>query len=29
MIVDMEWISGKPPVAEPSCGYRGEKCISK
>lgn len=22
------WVGGNPPVAEPSCGYRGEKCIS-
>ncbi|XP_059622692.1 guanylate cyclase 32E [Phlebotomus argentipes] len=24
----MEWISGKSPIAEPQCGFRGEKCIS-
>jgi guanylate cyclase, other len=22
------WFNGKPPIAEPECGYRGEKCIS-
>jgi guanylate cyclase, other len=22
------WVGGSPPVAEPFCGYRGEKCIS-
>lgn len=22
------WVGGKSPVAEPFCGYRGEKCIS-
>ncbi|XP_070503442.1 speract receptor [Chironomus tepperi] len=22
------WVGGKPPVDEPACGYRGEKCIS-
>ncbi|XP_013413758.1 guanylate cyclase 32E [Lingula anatina] len=21
------WVSGKPPVDEPKCGFRGEKCI--
>lgn len=24
----IHWIKGNPPVAEPDCGYRGEKCIS-
>uniref|UniRef100_A0A1B0EWC7 Guanylate cyclase n=2 Tax=Lutzomyia longipalpis TaxID=7200 RepID=A0A1B0EWC7_LUTLO len=24
----MNWLSGKPPIAEPQCGFRGEKCIS-
>jgi guanylate cyclase, other len=24
----IKWISGRAPVAEPNCGYRGEKCIS-
>ena len=23
----IEWINGFPPVDEPFCGYRGEKCI--
>lgn len=22
------WVAGKPPIAEPECGFRGEKCIS-
>lgn len=22
------WVGGAPPVAEPFCGFRGEKCIS-
>lgn len=22
------WVGGKPPIAEPECGFRGEKCIS-
>lgn len=25
----IEWVGGKPPIAEPKCGFRGEKCISK
>lgn len=29
MVVNVDWIAGKPPVAEPACGYRGQKCISK
>ncbi|KAL4112523.1 hypothetical protein QTP88_016294 [Uroleucon formosanum] len=28
LVVNVEWISGKPPVAEPACGYRGQKCIT-
>ncbi|XP_050522533.1 receptor-type guanylate cyclase Gyc76C isoform X2 [Daktulosphaira vitifoliae] len=24
----INWIGGKPPVAEPHCGFRGEKCIT-
>jgi len=23
------WVGGKPPKAEPSCGFRGEYCIYK
>ena len=23
----IEWVSGAPPVDEPPCGYRGERCI--
>jgi len=22
------WVSGKPPIAEPECGFRGEQCVS-
>lgn len=22
------WVAGRPPIAEPDCGFRGEKCIS-
>ncbi|XP_015121956.1 guanylate cyclase 32E [Diachasma alloeum] len=25
---DITWIAGAPPVAEPFCGYHGEKCYS-
>lgn len=25
----IEWIGNGPPIAEPQCGFRGEKCISK
>lgn len=25
----MEWVAGSPPLAEPKCGFKGEKCISK
>ena len=28
MFEQISWVGGKPPVAEPFCGYRGEKCIS-
>lgn len=24
----ISWVRGKPPVAEPDCGFRREKCIS-
>ncbi|GAB0098027.1 Guanylate cyclase [Sergentomyia squamirostris] len=24
----VEWINNKPPISEPQCGFRGEKCIS-
>ncbi|KAJ8909845.1 hypothetical protein NQ315_002851, partial [Exocentrus adspersus] len=23
----VDWITGYPPIAAPSCGFRGEKCI--
>jgi hypothetical protein len=25
----VDWVNGHPPIAEPPCGFRGEKCISK
>lgn len=25
---NIPWVGGKPPIAEPECGFRGEKCIS-
>lgn len=28
MFENIQWVSGKPPIAEPDCGFRGEKCIS-
>ncbi|XP_065215329.1 guanylate cyclase 32E [Planococcus citri] len=28
MISDIYWINGKPPVAEPVCGFQEERCIS-
>lgn len=28
MFEAIPWIGGKPPIAEPECGFRGEKCIS-
>ncbi|VVC38134.1 Adenylyl cyclase class-4/guanylyl cyclase,Receptor, ligand binding region,Protein kinase [Cinara cedri] len=28
MVTNIRWIGGKPPVAEPDCGYRGQKCIT-
>lgn len=24
----ISWVGGNPPIAEPECGFRGEKCIS-
>ena len=27
MISKIYWSSGEPPLAEPLCGFRGEKCI--
>ncbi|XP_068086160.1 guanylate cyclase 32E [Anabrus simplex] len=24
----IDWVAGKPPIAEPPCGFRGEKCIT-
>ncbi|PNF22648.1 hypothetical protein B7P43_G07108 [Cryptotermes secundus] len=24
----IEWVSGRPPISEPPCGFRGEKCIT-
>lgn len=26
---EIQWIGNGPPVAEPKCGFRGQKCISK
>ena len=26
---EIDWISGGPPIAEPMCGFRDEKCISE
>lgn len=26
MFEKIQWIGGQPPVAEPDCGYHGEKC---
>lgn len=26
---EIRWIGSGPPVAEPKCGFRGQKCISK
>lgn len=26
---EIDWPLGKPPLAEPMCGFRGEKCISE
>lgn len=23
------WVGGRPPIAQPPCGFRGEKCISE
>ena len=29
-LTDMvDWVDGHPPIAEPPCGFRGEKCISE
>lgn len=28
MFESIEWVGNGPPVAEPYCGFRGEKCIS-
>jgi hypothetical protein len=28
LVESINWVKGRPPVAEPDCGYRGEKCIS-
>ncbi|XP_063708724.1 guanylate cyclase 32E [Culicoides brevitarsis] len=28
LVESIQWIRGKAPVAEPACGFRGEKCIS-
>lgn len=25
----VDWVNGHPPIAEPPCGFRGEKCISE
>lgn len=26
---EIRWVGNGPPVAEPKCGFRGQKCISK
>lgn len=26
---EIHWVGNGPPVAEPKCGFRGKKCISK
>lgn len=26
---DIYWVGARPPIAEPPCGFRGEKCISE
>lgn len=26
---EIQWVGNGPPVAEPKCGFRGQKCISK
>lgn len=28
MFEEIEWVGGKPPLVEPECGFRGQKCIS-
>ncbi|CAH0555549.1 unnamed protein product [Brassicogethes aeneus] len=28
MTDEIDWITGKPPIASPYCGFRSEKCIS-
>lgn len=25
----IDWVGNGPPISEPHCGFRGEKCISK
>lgn len=25
---EIEWVNGEPPIAEPPCGFVGEKCVS-
>jgi hypothetical protein len=25
----VDWVNDHPPIAEPPCGFRGEKCISE
>lgn len=25
----IDWVGNGPPIPEPRCGFRGEKCISK
>jgi len=26
---EMVWVKGMPPIAEPLCGFYGEKCTEK
>ncbi|XP_049775726.1 guanylate cyclase 32E [Schistocerca cancellata] len=28
MTATIDWVGGRPPIAEPPCGFRDEKCIS-
>lgn len=29
MFDEIKWLGSGPPIAEPRCGFRGEKCISE
>ncbi|XP_071439399.1 guanylate cyclase 32E [Hetaerina americana] len=28
MLLSVDWVGGEPPLAEPTCGFAGEKCIT-